>query len=141
MGLFSRKRNSTKFQNVCLFPETNNVSDLLLRAGVTDVESEETAEAWGLDSSLQCKDEETGQYFQFISSVICDPIDIFGNGKGLNQTDVSLIASQTEDQEMTFVEQGKNRDWRWLWYVVMIEAVGLVLLGLALVALKYIRGG
>ena len=111
-------------QDVCLLSETNSVSDERLEAGTIHAEFPDTAEAWGLDSGHQCKDERTGHYVQFISSLSCDPVRIYRGSEPI-KTDTSLIAALTEDQEMTFTDRGRGKDGRLLWVGICLAMLTL----------------
>lgn len=124
-------------QDVCLLSETNSVGDERLEAGTTHAESPDTAEAWGLDSNQQCRDEKTGRYIQFISSLSCDPVKIY-RSLPVVMANVSLISSQTEDQEMVFTDQGKSKDGRILWVGVCLAMLTLTV---CIVVLLKIQGG
>lgn len=111
-------------QDVCLISETNSMNDRHLVAGNIHAESRETAEAWGLDSKQQCKDEKTGRYIQFVSSFSCHPVKIY-EGVEINKADVALIASQTEDQELVYVEERGHQDSRVLWVGICLAMICL----------------
>ena len=123
--------------DVCLISETGNVIDVRLEAGINHVESPDTAEAWGLDSSHQAKDPQTGRYIQFVSSLSCDPLQIYKD-KSVLQADMGAIASQTEDQELNYIDNGNNKSSQLLW--VGISCAILALTFLVAVLLK-MRGG
>lgn len=128
MSLLSIFRKKKTRQDVCLITETNRVMDVHLDAGTKHAESEETAEAWGLDSRQQCKDEKTRRYVQFACSLSCDPIAIYrATERVLLKSDASLIASQTEDQEMTFIDYGSRKDGRLLWVGITLAALTLTI--------------
>lgn len=115
-------------QDVCLLSETNRMIDEKLDAGTIHAESPDTAEAWGLDAKQQCKDEKTGRYIQFISSLSCDPIVIYKNPDTAPvKANTSLISSQTEDQEMTYIDYGKKKDGRLIWVGVCLAMFALTL--------------
>ncbi|MBA7613515.1 hypothetical protein ES703_20766 [subsurface metagenome] len=121
-------------QDVCILAETNTVSDERLRAGTIHAENPGTAEAWGLDSRLQCQDEKTGRYVQFISSLNCDPIPIYKNPSTPPvKTNTSLIASQTEDQEMVYVDTATNKNSTLLWIGICTALLTLTVCIIALV--------
>ena len=126
-----------KRQDICLLAETNSVSDERLDAGTLHAESPDTAEAWVLDSKQQCKDKKTGRYIQFVSSMNCKPIKIYRN---LTQKDIdtSLISSQTEDQELTWVDYGRNKDGRLLWIGICLAMLTLTI---CIVVLMKVKGG
>lgn len=111
-------------QDVCLLSETNSVSDERLEAGTIHAESPDTAEGWGLDSNQQCIDEKTGDYIQFISSLSYRPIQIYRNSKA-REMDASVVASQTEDQEMTFTDRGRGKDSRLTWVGICLALLTL----------------
>ncbi len=120
--MFGRKKNQL---NICLLSETNMVKDSSLEAYTLHAENSDTAEAWGLDSNQQCKDEKTRQYLQFISSLCCTPIKIYRdpNHNGVNRIKPSLVASQTEDQELTFIDQGSNKDGKFIWLAAIVSMI------------------
>ncbi len=123
-------------QDICLLAETNSVSDERLSAGTIHAESPDTAEAWGLDSRLQCRDEKTGRYIQFVSSLNCDPIPIYKNpDTPAVKTNTSLIASQTEDQEMVFVDTTSNRSSTMLWIGICTALLTLTVCVISLVVI------
>lgn len=109
-----------------MLSETNSVGDERLESGTTHAESPDTAEAWGLDSNQQCQDEKTGKYIQFISSLSCDPVRIYKNTPVI-LANVSLISSQTEDQEMVYTDEGRNKDGRLLWIGVSVAMLTLTI--------------
>lgn len=129
-------RRHQRRQDVCLLSETNSVSDERLDAGTIHAESPDTAEAWGLDSKQQCKDEKTGRYIQFISSLSCDPIPIYReSATSAIKSNPSLIASQTEDQEMTYIDYGKKKDSRLLWVGICLAMLTLTVCIIAYVSI------
>ncbi len=125
-------------QLVCILAETNSVKDAELDASTLHAEYYDTAEAWGLDGCQQCKDATSGRYIQFISNANCDPIRIYQNHGGeVRNVDGALVSSQTEDQEMTFTSQGKNKNGLVIWVGV---CVAMITLGVLITGLIAIRG-
>ncbi len=127
-------------QDVCILPETNSVKDDQLEAGTLHADNIDTAEAWGLDSGQQCKDEKTGRYIQFISSISCTPIQIyFDHGfSRVRKIKTADISSQTEDQEMTFTDRGRSKDGRLLWLGISLAMLTLMV---CIVVLLKMTGG
>jgi len=125
--MFDWLKSKKNKQAVCLLSETNSVQDNWLDADILHAESLATTEAWGLDSRQQCKDEKTGQYIQFISSVSCNPVKIYRNGGKVEarDTNTALLSSQTEDREMVFIQQGKGHDGRLLWIGICMAMLTL----------------
>ena len=100
-------------------------------------ESPGSAEAWGLDSDQQCMDRKTGRYLQFISSLSCDPITLYKAADSTTiKTDTSLLASQTEDQEMVYIEDGKSKTSGLLWVGICLALLTLTLGIIALIRVK-----
>lgn len=124
--------NNKNKQDVCLIAETNKVSDDKLAVGSIHLECEDTAEAWGLDSRQQCKDEHSNRYIQFIGSLSCDPIKIYRNTNHTVETNTSLTASQTEDKEMVYTEREGSKHTLILWLGVCLS---LLILTIAIIAL------
>ncbi len=119
--------NHQKKVDICLNSETGDAVDVRLNAGINHVETNDTAEAWGLDSSHQCKDSKTGRYIQFVSSLSCDPLPIY-SGRPVLTTDMADIASQTEDQELNYVESGNGKSSQLLWVGICCAILSLTLL-------------
>ncbi len=126
--------NNKTRQDICLLPETNSVKDSTLDADVLHAESPKTCEAWGMDARQQCIDECTGRYIQFLTPLSCDPVRIYrGSDHNVRMTDTGLVASQTEDQELTFLEEGKGHGVSMeLWLVLIAGVLLLPILTLAL---------
>lgn len=120
---FSNKKPK---QDVCLLLETNEVEDQRLDAETLHAENPETAEGWLLDSSQMCRDERTGRYIQFVSSRYGSPIKIYRNRNGRkDQVKIDEISSQTEDQEMVFIDEKQNKDGRLLWIGIITALLTL----------------
>lgn len=124
-----------RHQEVCLLTTANCVEDGKLERDILHAESPKTMEAWGLDGNQQARDEETGRYVQFISSLSCDPLQIY-KGSPVNKSNTSTIASQTEDQEMVYAEEGKRKDGRLLWLGICLAFMTLTVCILALLKMR-----
>lgn len=121
-------------QDICLLTETNKVKDESISdVGILHIESPETAEAWLLNQKQMCKDENTGQYVQFVSSQNCVPIKIYRNGSNEKTTDMSLISSQTDDAEMVFIDTKSSKNSQLLWIGICLALLTLTVLVVALV--------
>lgn len=136
-GLKKIKRilnRNTEEQDVCFLTETNRVEDDSYLVSALYAENFDAAEAWGLDSKQQCKDEKTGHYIQFISSLSCDPLTIYGNSghSEARKANVSLVSAQTEDKEMTFTDRGRGHDARLIWVGVCLALLTLTILVMVL---------
>jgi hypothetical protein len=118
-------------QDVCLLTEMNSVEDRQLDSLILHAESNGTAEAWGLDSEQQCKDEKTGRYVQLISSVSCEPVTIYRGADGKKAargTNTSTISAETEDKEMTYTGQGKSGNGIAIWLTACVTMIVFVVL-------------
>lgn len=124
-------------QDVCLLTTTNRVEDTKLESDILHAESPSTLEAWGLDGNQQAIDEKTGRYIQFISSLSCDPLQIYQNSP-VHKSNTPAIASQTEDQEMVYIEEGKRKDSRLLWIGICLAMLTLTV---CVIALLKMQGG
>jgi len=121
-------------QDICLLPGTNRVIEDRLEAGNTHVFNDDTAEAWGLDASQQCIDERTNRYIQFVSSLNCDPVPIYrSQDTPPIKSNVSLISSQTEDQEMVYLDKRASKSSMGLWLGICLALLTLTVCIIALV--------
>lgn len=128
---FSNKKPK---QDICLLLETNEVEDQRLYAETLHAESPDTAEGWLLDSSQMCRDEKTGRYMQFVSSRYGSPIKIYRGRNGRKSpVNIEDVSSQTEDQEMVFIDEKQNRDGRLLWMGIITAMLTLTVCIIALV--------
>ena len=123
-------------QDVCILSPANQARDASLIAGTIHISNFDTVEAWGLDAKQQCIDEKSGRYVQFISSLSCDPIQIYETNPS-EPADLCLLSSQTEDQEMTYTDYGKQKDSRLLWIGI---SLGMLTLTVCLVVLLKVAG-
>ena len=124
--------------DITLLTGNNKVEDIKLEAYVTHIESEKTAEAWGMYSRQQCKDESNGRYYQFVSPMSYKPLKIYRGGNGSKSSDksqeesvvdnVAAISSQTEDEEMVFLGNRQSKDSRLLWIGIALAVVALTFL-------------
>ncbi len=131
--LFGKK---SKQQAVCLMAETNSVEDESLEAGTLHAESPDTAEAWLIYGNQQCKDEVSGNSVQFVSSTHCGPIKIYEEIPNLNDFNLSLIASNYQDQALTYAEQertSKNGGVLWLGICLAILCLTIMIIVLSVV--------
>ena len=127
MNLFKGK----SVQDVCLLTETNSVEDRALESLILHAESPGTAEAWGLDSEQQCRDDKTGRYIQFISSVSCEPVTIYRGADGekkARDTNTSTISAETEDKEMVYTGQPKGNNGLAIWMAACVTMIVFVVL-------------
>src|SRR4030042_5205215 len=111
--------------NVTLLNEVNRVEDFKLHAYKSHIESIKTLEAWGLNSRQQCVDEITGEYIQFVDPKSYMPVKIYQSMDGDKdiKSDVSAISSETEDEEMTLLDQNEHKDGRILWLGIALAGV------------------
>src|SRR4030042_3608193 len=106
------KKRSSRL-NACILTEANSVDDVELEGDVAHAESPKELRAWGLDSTQQVRDEKTGRSIQVISERSFKPITIFSGGGESAQVvgkNVTTISSQTEDEELVFLEEKKSKD-------------------------------
>jgi hypothetical protein len=111
--------------DVLLFDEVNKVRGCKLDAYKSHIESIKTLEAWGLNSRQQCKDEVSGKYLQFVDAKSFKPIKIYegqDGDKGV-ESDVSTIASETEDEEMTLLDNEQHKNGMLLWLGIGLTGV------------------
>lgn len=123
-------KSHSRRQDVTLLTETNCVEDKQLECGIVHAESPKELEAWGLDSNQQAKDERTGRYFQVVSSRSYIPLQIYRSDNKAPQvvgSNVTTIASQTEDEEMIFLEERQTRDSRVLWFGIIAALFAVVI--------------
>ena len=124
------KRHHGAQQDVCILTETNGAEDFSLKAFVLHAESLKEVSAWELDPRQQCIDEKTGDYLQFICERSYVPLTIYQNGHSTNgskNANIEVISSQTEDQEMVFMEQNKSKDGMVLWLGICLGLLALIL--------------
>lgn len=131
------KRHQGGRLHVCNLPETNSVEEFKLDAYTRHAEAPEIVSAWGIDSTQQCIDEKTGRYIQFISDRSCRPLIIYQGDRekppvGLTSqivgNSVANVASQTEDEEMVYINDSKKKDSRLLWIGICLALLTLILL-------------
>jgi hypothetical protein len=123
--------------DICLLTQTNIVMDDRLDAGVSHVESPDTAEGWLLYSNQMAIDEKTGRYVQFVSGRHGSPIKIYRSNLDTS-VDITEIASETEDQEMVWLDELQNKDGRVLWAGII---AAMLTLTVCIIALIQITGG
>lgn len=119
-------RGNQKKSLFCLLSETQSVKDIRLNAGVLHAESPDTSEAWALDARQQVKDKATDEYIQFVANTHYKPIKIYSRLES-SVAAPSVIAALEEDKEMTFIDQGRNKDGRLIWIGVALAALTLIL--------------
>jgi len=131
-------------QRVVVLTEINSVDEFKLDAYPLHAESPETAEGWLLNARQQCMDDKTGEFLQFISPLSGKPLKIYkSDGKNSDNKkediddNIAIIAALTEDKEMVFLDQGKNKDGRLLWLGIALSGIILILLIAVLMVLKH----
>ena len=131
------KKNNTT-QNVCKLTENNTAYDDKLDAFEAHAELLQDCLAWEMDSFQQAIDEKTKRFIQFIGERSYRPIKIFRslqNGNE-NDTNITTIASQTEDQEMVFLDEGKKKDGRLLWLGICLCLVTITIMAAVYMKMK-----
>lgn len=120
-------------QDVVILTEANSVDDVRIDADVVHAEAPEVLKAWALNSLQQAKDEYTGRYVQVVSERSYKPIQIYrSKGSDVVGSTVAHVASETEDEEMTFLEERKGKDGRLLWIGII---TGLLVLTFCIIVL------
>jgi hypothetical protein len=123
------KRHQGARQDVCILTETNSVGDGKLNALVAHAESPKELLAWELNPRQQAIDEKTKRFIQFIDDISYKPLQIYQNSLFQKKTsNITSISSQTEDQEMVFISEGRKNDGRMLWIGIIAGIVALTFL-------------
>lgn len=114
-----------------LLDETNSAANISLETGVGCAEDLKNIRSWILDSRQQARDEITGKTFQVICLRSYKPIVIYqGDNKDADSVAaqaLKVISSQTEDEEMVFLEEKQNKDGRMLWLGIVMAFLALIL--------------
>lgn len=100
-------------QAVSILAESNSVVNDSLDTGIGYTASPDTVEAWLLDMTQQALDEKTGDRVQVLSERSMEPVIVFDieNAQEIRKRykrDISKIASQQEDEEISYMEQKKR---------------------------------
>ena len=115
-------------QDAKLLTETNDVVDMKLDAEIGYAASPDL-EAWILNKSQQAINLETGRFVQLISERDCKPIDVFRNIESTIETNIKIIAHESQNRERTVVdEEGEIKDSRLLWLLIIASLVLLAFL-------------
>ncbi len=89
-------------------------------------------EAWELDYNQQAKDEETGGFIQFVSSLNKKPLKIYRNIPQSESHTTRQIAMQQFDEQLTTLLEKSSKNSMLLWLgiilVLLLLIIGLVVL-------------
>jgi hypothetical protein len=118
------KRENIK-QAVMVLTHNNRAYDDKLDAYESFCERPKDCVAYELNSLQKAIDDKSKQFIQFIGALSFRPIKIFRSSPDQALSDISVIASQAEDREMTFLEAGKRTDGRTLWIGIALAVVAV----------------
>lgn len=92
--------------------------------------------AWELDYNQQAKDEKTGRYTQFVSSLNKKPLKIYQNRPQLQSQPTRNIAAQQFDEKLVQIHKQQQQQIMVRWLGIIVLALALIV---ALIVLVYVR--
>ena len=124
--------SKTRKQDVLVTTETGHIEERQLETDVLYVASPDDIMAWELDPNQQSRDPKTGDYLQVVSERSKRPLKVFRGRPVLKGQSTDTIASQKEDEELSYIlsKSAKNSMLLWLGIVCALIAViiGIVVL-------------
>lgn len=121
-----------KKQEVVIITAKGVAQHEVLEADSLCFTSPNTLEAWELDYNQQAKNEETGQFTQFVSSLNKQPLKIYENREQSESHATKVIAAQKFDEKLTQIQKDSESKSMLLWMgiitVVLAIIIGLIVL-------------
>ena len=102
-----------------------------LEVGTLCIASPDTFEAYELDYNQQARNEKTGQFTQFVSSLNKKPLKIFENRKQSRSQSTRSIAAQQFDEKLVQIHKGQQKQSMLLWLGIIILAL-IIIIGLVI---------
>lgn len=127
-------KSDTEIQQVCIKQKTNRWDDEKLPVMGLYVDSEESAESWGIDPKQQCRDRKTGKYLQFVARSSCIPVKIY-RGIDSQDIDIGIVQSETERQAQALIEVQKSKSGSLLWLGICLAMLTLTVCIIVLVVM------
>ncbi len=124
--MFGRNKN---LQHIFKVTAKGIVEHSRLEVGTLCCASPDTFEAWELDYNQQAKDERTGEFVQFISSLNKQPLKIYTHRPQSQSQSTAQIAAQQFDEKMVQIHKEESKKSMLLWLGI-IAAILLVIIGL-----------
>lgn len=107
-----------------------------LEAGTLCVADPGKFQAWELDYFQQARDEKTGKYTQFVSSLNQRPLKIFPNRPQIASQQSAMIAVQQFDEQLVQIHQENSKQSMLLWLGIFLLALVLTILTIVLVNMR-----
>jgi hypothetical protein len=133
------KRRRSARQDVLLLTELGDIVGLEFETEPGYIVSSDTVEAWHQDYNQQIKDERKGRVFQIISERSKNPLIIFHERKPVKGQTTEVIASQTQDSELAFMNAKREKNKMLIWISIIAALLAVVISIVVLVKLKSIN--
>jgi hypothetical protein len=130
------KRRRSARQDVKLLTELGDIVGLEFETEPGYIVSSDTVEAWHQDYNQQTKDEKRGRVFQVISERSKNPLKIFQERKPVKGQTTEVIASQTQDSELAFMNSKREKNKMLIWVGIIAALLAVVISIVVLVKLK-----
>jgi hypothetical protein len=130
------KRRQGARQDVLLLTELGDIVGLEFETEPGYIVSSDTVEAWHQDYNQQIKDERKGKVFQVISERSKNPLIIFHERKPVKGQTTEVIASQTQDSELAFMNSKREKNKMLIWVGIIAALLAVVISIVVLVQLK-----
>ena len=117
--------------NIIVMDNKHKVIPVKFEAYKDHVEQTKDPELWGawaINQGQQFKDEMGAEYFQMVDLKNFKPIKVYDSRDGDKnaEEDIKVIAGQTEDEELTFLEDKNAKDGRTIWLGIALALMVLI---------------